>query len=67
MDEPRERTMAGQQQGSAGGFDFWEDVIGDDLVVDGVVYDSKVWRVDGEGGVERRDEHEDPDVYELEE
>lgn len=47
--------MAGQQEG-AEEFDLWRDVIGDDLVVGGVVYDSKVWRADGEGGVERRDE-----------
>ncbi|MEU8526635.1 hypothetical protein AB0C77_13745 [Streptomyces sp. NPDC048629] len=37
-------------------FDFWDDVIGDDLVVDGVVYNSKVWRPDGEGGVQHRGE-----------
>ncbi|BDB63542.1 hypothetical protein [Rhodococcus sp. RDE2] len=36
------------------GFDFARDVIGDDLIVDGVVYDSSIWTVDGEGGVMRR-------------
>lgn len=35
-------------------FNFWEDVIGDDLVVGGVVYSSREWQYDGEGGVERR-------------
>ncbi|MFD3569853.1 hypothetical protein [Streptomyces sp. NPDC058677] len=35
-------------------FDFARDVVGDDLVVGGVVYDSSVWESDGEGGVERR-------------
>ncbi|MFF1700031.1 hypothetical protein ACFVXC_41425 [Streptomyces sp. NPDC058257] len=54
MDRTEERTVAGQQ-GSNEDFNFWRDVIGDDLVVDGVVYDSNVWQPDGEGGVERRD------------
>ncbi|WP_445517307.1 UvrD-helicase domain-containing protein [Streptomyces sp. NEAU-174] len=38
------------------GFDFWHDVIGDDLVVGGVVYSSSEWEPDGEGGVQRRQE-----------
>lgn len=38
------------------GFDFHRDVVGDDLVVDGVVYDSHIWKEDGEGGVMRRSE-----------
>ncbi|MYT20263.1 hypothetical protein GTW69_08165 [Streptomyces sp. SID7760] len=54
MDRIEERTVAGQQDSSED-FDFWRDVIGDDLVVDGVVYDSNVWQPDGEGGVERRE------------
>ncbi|MFD7993785.1 UvrD-helicase domain-containing protein [Streptomyces mexicanus] len=41
-------------------FDFWRDVIGDDLVVDGVVYDSDEWERDGEGGVRRRETDTDP-------
>ncbi|MFJ2561353.1 MULTISPECIES: hypothetical protein [unclassified Streptomyces] len=42
-------------QGSGEDFDFMRDVVGDDLVVGGVVYDSDVWQSDGEGGVERRE------------
>lgn len=38
------------------GFDFHQDVIGNDLVVEGVVYDSSIWTTDGEGGVMRRSE-----------
>ncbi|MEE2061838.1 hypothetical protein [Rhodococcus artemisiae] len=38
------------------GFDFHRDVVGDDLVVDGVVYDSHIWKEDGAGGVMRRSE-----------
>jgi hypothetical protein len=34
-------------------FDFWRDVIGDDLVVGGVVYNARIWEPDGEGGVRR--------------
>ncbi|MGX1778547.1 hypothetical protein ACWIGW_41025 [Nocardia brasiliensis] len=34
-------------------FDFWRDVIGDDLVVDGVVYSATEWESDSEGGVQR--------------
>ncbi|WP_280385960.1 hypothetical protein [Nocardia wallacei] len=34
-------------------FNFWRDVIGDDLVVDGVVYSATEWESDGEGGVQR--------------
>ncbi|MFF4647455.1 hypothetical protein [Streptomyces sp. NPDC001389] len=49
--------MAAQQGGtSSEDFDFWRDVVGDDLVVDGVVYNSAVWQADGEGGVERRED-----------
>jgi hypothetical protein len=33
------------------GFDFWEDVIGDDIVVDGIAYDGDLYAPDGEGGV----------------
>ncbi len=35
------------------GFNFLRDVIGDDLVVEGVAYDADEWKHDGEGGVER--------------
>lgn len=34
-------------------FEFWRDVIGDDPVVDGVVYSATEWESDGEGGVQR--------------
>jgi hypothetical protein len=34
-------------------FDFWRDVIGDDIVVGGVVYSADVYTPDGEGGVRR--------------
>lgn len=33
-------------------FDFWRDVIGDDLVVGGVVYSSDEYELDGEGDVQ---------------
>ncbi|WP_327359862.1 hypothetical protein [Streptomyces sp. NBC_01304] len=47
--------MSEQQPASADDdFDFLRDVVGDDLVVDGVVYNSAEWQHDGEGGVERR-------------
>lgn len=54
--------MTGRQQGNGSNgddFDFMRDVIGDDLVIDGVVYDSNVWEADGEGGIERRDRPQD--------
>ena len=47
-----------QQFTEAEEFDFLDDVVGDDLVVEGVVYDAQVWMPDGEGGVMRRDEVE---------
>ncbi len=43
--------------------DFWRDVIGDDLVVDGVVYNGTTYRSDGEGGVERRSDEEIEEIY----
>lgn len=51
-------------------FDFWRDVIGDDLVVGGVAYSATEWESDGEGGVQRiadrvrreLDERFDPEV-----
>ncbi|NQE86028.1 hypothetical protein [Nocardia terpenica] len=51
-------------------FDFRRDVIGDDLVVDGVAYSATEWESDGEGGVQRiadrvrreLDERFDPEV-----
>lgn len=54
-------------------FDFWRDVIGEDLVVDGVAYSATEWESDGEGGVQpiadrvRRelDERFDPEVRAL--
>ncbi|MCX4554577.1 hypothetical protein [Streptomyces sp. NBC_01500] len=46
--------MAGRQDSNED-FDFWRDVIGDDLVVDGVVYSSDTYEYDGEGGVQRRE------------
>jgi hypothetical protein len=33
------------------GFDFWADVIGDDIVVAGIAYDGDRYAPDGEGGV----------------
>jgi hypothetical protein len=33
------------------GFDFWADVIGDDIVVAGIAYDGDLFAPDGEGGV----------------
>jgi replicative DNA helicase len=50
-------------------FDFWTDVVGDDLVVDGVVYDADQYALDPEGGVRELtpDEHADRDAqHELE-
>ncbi|SFF74820.1 Adenine-specific DNA methylase, N12 class [Actinacidiphila alni] len=41
-------------------FDFWRDVIGDDLVVGGVVYDSAVYEPDDDGGVRRREQRDTP-------
>ncbi|QYX76137.1 UvrD-helicase domain-containing protein [Streptomyces akebiae] len=43
-------------------FDFFRDVIGDDLVVNGVVYSSAEWEPDPEEGVRRRTEAEDEPV-----
>lgn len=40
------------------GFDFWDEVIGDDIVVGGVVYDGDLYTYDGEGGVRKRDDIE---------
>jgi hypothetical protein len=34
-------------------FNFWRDVIGDDIVAEGVVYSAGVYTHDGEGGVRR--------------
>ncbi|MEW2401963.1 AAA family ATPase [Streptomyces sp. NPDC046862] len=43
------------------GFDFFTDVVGDDLVVDGVVYSSSAWEPDPEEGVRpRTEEHDEP-------
>ena len=39
-------------------FDFWRDVIGDDIVVGGVVYSADLYTPDGEGGVRRLTESE---------
>ncbi|MEU6349683.1 UvrD-helicase domain-containing protein [Streptomyces sp. NPDC047072] len=44
------------------GFDFWTDVIGDDLVVNGVVYSSSEWEPDPEDGVRRRRDEDDEPV-----
>ncbi|MDQ0765619.1 UvrD-helicase domain-containing protein [Streptomyces canus] len=43
-------------------FDFFRDVIGDDLVVNGVVYSSAEWEPDTEEGVRRRTEEQDGPV-----
>ncbi|ATY17105.1 hypothetical protein CU254_41755 (plasmid) [Amycolatopsis sp. AA4] len=42
-------------------FDFWDEVIGDDIVVGGVVYDGDVYELDGEGGVRERTSDADPE------
>jgi hypothetical protein len=34
-------------------FDFWRDVIGDDIVADGIVYSADEWTHDSEEGVRR--------------
>jgi hypothetical protein len=34
-------------------FDFWDEVIGDDIVVEGTAYNSELYTPDGEGGVRR--------------
>lgn len=38
-------------EGDSSDFDFWRDVIGDDIVCGGVVYSSDAWTHDGEGDV----------------
>jgi hypothetical protein len=43
-------------------FDFFRDVIGDDLVVNGVVYSSDEWEPDPEEGVRRRTGEQDEPV-----
>ena len=45
-----------QEHGKNAGFDFDRDVIGEDLVVGGVAYDSTEWVADAEDGVRRRTE-----------
>ncbi|MDV2477373.1 hypothetical protein F8M49_21960 [Rhodococcus zopfii] len=45
-----------QEQEKNAGFDFDRDVIGEDLVVSGVVYNSTEWVADAEDGVRRRTE-----------
>ncbi|MEV5434444.1 UvrD-helicase domain-containing protein [Streptomyces sp. NPDC052682] len=40
--------------------DFRRDVIGDDLVVDGAVYDSDEWEMVGDGGLRRRETDPNP-------
>lgn len=55
QDEPAPLASPSEVFGS---FDFWRDVIGDDLVVGGVVYDSAVYEPDGKGGVRRRGEEQ---------
>lgn len=57
-----------QEHGKNAEFDFDRDVIGEDLVVGGVAYDSTVWMPDTEDGVRRRtdvvDEPESVSEYE---
>lgn len=48
------------------GFDFIRDVIGDDLVVGGVAYDSNVWAYADEGGVRRIDIEPNEELAEAE-
>lgn len=51
-----QRLQQSQQQDDD--FDFWRDVIGDDLVVEGIAYDSTLYEPDGEGGVVERPREE---------
>ncbi|MGW4490460.1 AAA family ATPase [Streptomyces sp. NPDC004376] len=49
------------ETGADDDFEFFRDVIGEDLVVDGVVYSSAEWEPDPEEGVRRRaDEQDEP-------
>ncbi|MFI5682340.1 UvrD-helicase domain-containing protein [Streptomyces sp. NPDC051636] len=52
--------LATEADGVEDDFDFWRDVIGDDLVVGGVVYSSDEWELDGEEGVRRREDEPYP-------
>lgn len=47
---------------AVGDFEFFTDVIGDDLVIDGVVYSSTEWEPDPEEGVRRRTDEQDEPV-----
>ncbi|BDH10476.1 UvrD-helicase domain-containing protein [Streptomyces hygroscopicus] len=47
-------TTSSESAGDGDDFDFFRDVIGGDLVVGGVVYNSGEWEHDGEGGVRRK-------------
>jgi hypothetical protein len=56
--DPQYPTRSGEQTATEpeddfDGFNFWRDVIGDDLVFGGVVYDSREWTWDYEDGVRR--------------
>jgi len=44
-----EDVSAVENDGDGSDFDFWRDVIGDDIVVGGVVYSADLYTVDGEG------------------
>ncbi|MCT9075283.1 UvrD-helicase domain-containing protein [Streptomyces fulvoviolaceus] len=59
--EPQEAQTSAPGEPDADDFDFFRDVIGDDLVVNGVVYSSTEWEPDPEEGVRRRtDEQAEP-------
>jgi hypothetical protein len=51
-------TYATQQIANEPEFDFWAEVIGDDIVVQGIVYSSDLYTHDGEGGVRELTEDE---------
>ncbi|MFF3710272.1 UvrD-helicase domain-containing protein [Streptomyces phaeochromogenes] len=56
------QTSSPADPDAADDFEFFRDVIGDDLVVDGVVYSSTAWEPDPEEGVRRRTDEQDEPV-----
>lgn len=60
--EPQEAQTSASAEPDADDFEFFRDVIGDDLVVGGVVYSSAEWEPDPEEGVRRRTDDQDEPV-----
>ncbi|MFE9449596.1 AAA family ATPase [Streptomyces sp. NPDC006739] len=60
--EPQEAQTSAPAEPDADDFDFFRDIIGDDLVVGGVVYSSAEWEPDPEEGVRRRTDDQDEPV-----